>query len=477
MKKIGVICLLIVLIVFGTISGVAASSVETTAPSVEQNQQPSQASSTYGLDATASMLGLSQIEENLASAFLFDINSRTLMYAWNADQQLHPASLVKIMTALIALDKGNPDDQVIATEDVLSTIPGDAMAVDLLPGEVMSLKDLLHCMMAGSANDAAAVIAAHISGSQEAFVSEMNRYASDIGCTGTIFTNPHGLHDPDQYMTARDVGKVLDAALSREGFMEFFSAVHYTVPATNLSEARYLASSNFLMNNDTMTIYFDERVTGGRTGVNQDGKRCVAATAEKDGMQLICVVMGAESTFDDSGRNITIYGGFEEVSSLLDRGTEDFKIAQLLYANQALEQRPVHNGLNDVILGPMVDHTAVIPSGTQMKDITLRYLNSESLTAPIMKGDKVSTVEVFCGGMLITVADLYALNSVDVKSEAPAADSNRADPNATAVWVVILSVTGVCILVAAVIWLFPRIKFARENRRNRRYRRNRRRSR
>lgn len=484
MKKFGVLCLVLVMLLsvctpltYATSAVSPETSEPTGSESTNSNTQQTFISSTYGLDAPTSMLGADKLIDNLGSAFLFDVNSRTLMYAWNADEKMHPASLVKLLTALIAIDKGDLSEPVTATEDVLSSVPMEAMSADLLPGEVMKLEDLIHCMMAGSANDAAAVIAAHISGSQSAFVAEMNRYAAELGCTGSLFTNPHGLHDPDQYTTARDVARILDAALSREAFLPFFSAVHYTVPATNMSEARYLDSVNFLMNNDGMQIYYDERVTGGRTGETQDGKRCVAVSAEIDGMNLICIVMGAKSTYDEAGRNITVYGGFEEISALLDKGTGEFKIAQILYANQALEQKPVHGGANDVILGPMSDHTAVIPSNAQMRDITLRYLDSESFRAPISKGDKISTVEVYCGGMMITAADLYALNSVPVKTENTQQDQASEPSSLPTVLIIVLCVVGGCVLILILLRVIAYLRFAGANRRRKQYRRDRRRSR
>lgn len=481
MKKTVVFCLVLLMFFGSCVLPAAATSAKPddsaqAQPTVPDNQ-PEEASSTLGLDAGVAMLGSAQLEENLDAAFLFDASSNTLMYAWNADTQLHPASLVKILTALIAIEKGNLTDPVTVTEEVLSTIPEDAMAVDLLPGEVMSLENLLHCMMAGSANDAAAVIAAHISGSQEAFVAEMNRYAKELGCTGSVFTNPHGLHDSDQYTTARDVAKILEKATQNEAFNQFYSAIHYTVPATNLSKERYLSSSNFLMNNDTMLIYHDPRVIGGRTGTTQDGKRCVTATAEQDGMRLICVVMGAECTYDEDGYNITIYGGFDEVSALLDRAFNEFKRAQVLYANQALEQRSVIGGANDVILGPMIDYTAVIPAGAKMEDITLRYLNTNELTAPIQKGDKVSTVEVWCGGMRITVADLFALNSVQTKAQvADQTQQTNQSPVSTAVIVILSVIGGVVVLFFLIRFILRRVRVSGGKRRDKQYRRNRRRS-
>ena len=114
-----------------------------------------------------------------------------------------------------------------------------------------------------------------------------------------------------------------------EQFKKLFSAVEYTVPATNLSPARELKSKNFLMTADSVEIYYDERVTGGRTGVGNDDKRCMATTAEKDGMELICILMGAESTKAEDGRTL-VYGGFKETTALYDAVYESYKIASVI---------------------------------------------------------------------------------------------------------------------------------------------------
>ena len=136
-------------------------------------------------------------------------------------------------------------DVIVVKENVLATVPISAVSVDLQVDELVTLEDLLYCMMVASANDAAAVIAEHISGDISAFVTEMNQRAAQIGCTDTVFTNVHGLHDDDQYTTARDIAKILAVASENTLFMDVFSAVEYDMPATNKTDARNLVSGNY----------------------------------------------------------------------------------------------------------------------------------------------------------------------------------------------------------------------------------------
>ena len=190
----------------------------------ESDDSASVVSGCHSVDASSTYLGASQIVDNVQAAFVFEVNSDTLMYAHNPDLQVYPASLVKVMTALIAVEQGNLEETIVVDEDTLSTVPYDAVSVELQPGEAISLNELLYCMMTGSANDAAAVIAEHISGTQDAFVQKMNEYAQSLGCTATQFTNVHGLHNEQQYTTVRDLARILSAAVKNEQFCAYFSA-------------------------------------------------------------------------------------------------------------------------------------------------------------------------------------------------------------------------------------------------------------
>lgn len=369
-------------------------------------------------DAMLSYLGNEKLIENVDSAILYEVDSDTLMYAINPDTPMDPASLVKILTALIAVEKGNIEDQVTVTKEVLDTVPYDAVSADLLEGEVMSLGDLIHCMLAGSANDAAAVIADHISGDQSAFVTEMNQYAQELGCKQTVFMNVHGLYHEQQLTTARDMIRILDKAMDNELFCEFFGTVHYTVPATNKSADRELSTGNFLMNTDNLQIYYDARVVGGRTGVAKDGKRCLAAAAEENGMRLISVVLGAEDLYAEDSTNVTIFGGYKETTAMMDAGFTGNKVVQILHKGQALTQYPVEKGDCEVVVTSLSDAWAVLPQEVQAADIIHRYQQlPDGLVAPITKDSTIASVQLWYGSVCIGESELVAMNQVAVAPE------------------------------------------------------------
>lgn len=468
MKKIVAICLILLF---------AASPLSVFA--TEAITDISVVSGCRSLDGQVPLLGNQLLVNNTAAAILYETGTDTLMYAYNADAKLPPASLLKILTALIAIEKGNMTDAVTVQAEVLNTLASDAVVVELLEDEVVTVQDLLYCMMVGSGNDAAVILADHVLGSQEAFVAEMNRYAAELGCTGTNFTNVHGLHDDQQYTTARDVARILAKAIQNELFCEVFGANYYTVPATNKSEARDLVSQNYLMNNDKDINYFDSRATGSRTGVANDRSRCIASTAKVGEMNLICVVMGSKSVFEEDGYTVKVYGGYDETTQLLDFGFNGYKAAQILHPGQVMQQASVVNGSSDVTIGTKEGAYTVIPSNADSNTLSYRYINETNLTAPIQEGDKVSTLQIWIGNVCVAQTDLFAMNTVLAPDNVfGGADADR---NGVGFGKILLYVIGVILVLALVLFvvviLMRAIHTAKAKQQSRRNRRNRRRSR
>lgn len=468
MRYTRIIAIILVLIICFHISALAA----------ESKPDATIANGCRSLDASMTYLGTKSISPNIDSAIVYETNSSTLMYALNADEKVYPSSLVKILTALIAVEKGNLQDIITVSQDVLDTVPYYAASAELVADEKITLSDLLYCMMVGSANDAAAVIATHISGSQNAFVKDMNAYANAVGCTGTQFVNVHGLHDEEQFTTTRDMAKILAKAVENDDFLTYFSAVHYNVPATNKSEIRELSSGNFLMNIDNLQIYQDTRVTGGRTGTTEDGARCLASLAEQDSMKLICIVTGSESTFTENGSTLT-YGSFKETSALLDAAFDGNMVVQILFEKQALQQCQVANGKNDVVLGALSSVSSVLPANTGISDLSYRVKDDMSLlAAPISSGQIISTVEVWFGNLCVGQTELMAMNAVDTASVQQFVGNdikNKTQPDITAI--IIVSIVFGAILLFGLLRFSGKVRAYFTAQHNKRYRRSRRRSR
>ena len=369
----------------------------------------------HGIDSTKAYLGQGQLVENVKSAFLFEVNSQSLLYSWNSDLPQYPASLVKIMTALLVLENAGLSEVVTVKQSALDTLSSDAISVDLVAGEQITVEDLLYCLIVKSANDAAAVLAEHISSSQSAFVEKMNVRAAELGCTGTTYINPHGLHHEKQVTTARDTCRILMEALKHPFFSTVFGTVHYTVPATNMSDDRLLQTNNYLMCKDDVAIYLDTRVTGGRTGVTAEGYRCIASTAQSGNMNVICIVMGCASTFLEDGYRVDVFGGFPETTKLLDLAFDGNAMRQIVFKNQILFQNPVLNGDSDVFATANEDIFAVIPEDYTLNDLSFQYLEqTQTAEAPIAKGQSLGTVQIMFGSTCIAQTELFAANDVAV---------------------------------------------------------------
>lgn len=433
--------LTVILIIFGSgVYGVAADEMQTDT-SVLQGS--------HSLDATEYLHGTSRLVSNTEAALLFEVNSQTLLYGYNIDAPMYPSSFVKLMTLLIVLEEADLDEVVTVRQEVLNTVPGDAMSVYLSAGETMTIRDLLYCMMVGSGNDAAAVVADTVAGNQVAFVNRMNEFALELGCTGTKFMNVHGLHHDEQITTARDVAKILNRGLMLEEFRQIIGCSNYTVPANEVAGDRNLVTNNYLISTQTMEIYRDWRVTGGRTGVTNSRTRCIAATATSGNMELISIVMGCRSTYEADGYTERIYGGFPETTALLDLGFKGYKCIEIYQKDQVMRQHSVSGGESDVFLGTAESDFTVVPSAFTESDLSYVYKDSFAgayPVAPIEQGTPLSSLQVWYGNICVAETRLYAMNRVTL--DGPVVIPSIEMKNGLAWWAWLFIILGILLFLA-----------------------------
>ena len=434
------------------------------------------------LDAVETILGEKEITDNVDTAVVYELSSDTMLYTVNPDQLIEPASLVKIMTCLIAVEQGVMSDAVTIRQEAIESIPSDAANVSLKADEVLTMEQLLYCMMISSANDAAAVIADHIAGSQEAFVQMMNAYAVELGCTSTNFTNVHGLYNSNQYSTARDMAKILKHAVQNELFCEFFGREYYTIEATNMSDIRFLLTSNYLLSKEDVEIYYDTRVVGGRTGVTQDYARSLAVYAKSGNMDILCITTGSDSTISSNGYSVSVFGGYQEVSTILDACFDGYYVAQVVYEGQTVTQQPVTNGDCDVVLGSKNTAYAVVPVNTKLSDLTYSLVSRDSLVAPIKAGQKMTEVDIWLNDDCVAEAELYAMNDVSVQelsastgrndvTSTPAPAKTRNSPSWITIILIVFVLAGVIVVLPRIAAMYRRKQKQARMRRNQRNRR------
>lgn len=231
------------------------------------------------------------------SAILMDMSTGTVLYAKNADKAQYPASITKIMTALLAFQYGNMDDVVTITQENV-TLEEGSQVIGFVPGDQVTMDQLVHGLLVYSGNDAASAIATHIGGSTEEFVSMMNSYAAKLGCTGTHFTNPHGLQDENHYTTPYDIYLMLKEALKYPEFTEITQMSSYTLAYKNSEGAdmsvSLMATDQYLTGESTAPKGIT--ILGGKTGTTSDAGNCLALLCQDAyGEPYISIVMGASS--------------------------------------------------------------------------------------------------------------------------------------------------------------------------------------
>ena len=429
----------------------------------------------HSIDAQVPLWGSNKMLETSAAAILYETNTDTLVYAWNPDTPRYPGALVKMMTGFLAAELGNMDAVITVTEEALSALPLYTSTLKLRAGEIVTLKQLMYALFVGGANDAAVVISHHIGGSEEQFVQMMNDRAKEMGCTSTTFTNSTGIHNNNQMTTARDVAKFLEIASENEVFMDFFSSTFYTFPETNLSPAREsMLTTNYLMT-PGMEFYYDERVTGGRTGTTSDNKRCLAITADNGNLSYIVIILEAIPIIAEDGYTAKRFGNLEEAATLLDLGYRNYDIFLVLMDTDITNQYTVTNGANAVAVGPATEIRALLPKTATRYDLEMRYLlNESSIVAPIEIGQPLATMQVWYENVCVAQGPVVARNAV--KEYVPQQD--RTGGTDTDDLIMILTVIGVilgvilCVLgVMFVIQLARRAGARAQHRRRRQSRR------
>lgn len=431
----------------------------------------------HTMDAQVPLWGSNKMLETSAAALLYETNTDTLVYAWNPDTPRYPGALVKMMTGFIAAELGNMDDSITVTEEALSALPRYSSTLKLRAGEIVTLKQMMYALFVGGANDAAVVISHHIGGSEENFVQMMNDRAKELGCTGTNFTNSTGIHNDDQVTTARDMGKILEYASENEVFMDFFSSTLYTLPETNLSESRYMTTNNYLMT-PGMEFYYDERVTGGRTGTTGDNKRCLAITSDNGKLSYIVIILEAIPIIAEDGYTAKRFGNLEEAATLLDLGYDNYSIFQVLMDTDITNQYTVSNGANSVSVGPSREVRTLLPKGITKDDLTFRYLLSDSnLVAPITVGQTLATMQVWYENVCVAQAPVIARNAV--KEYIPKEEGGVISGTDTLITVLIVigGILAVIMCVLGVMFMIQLVRRSGKQAQHRRRSRNRRRSR
>ncbi len=328
---------------------------------------------------------------------LIDADSGEVITSKNADERLPPASLTKLMTSYVLsveLEEGNVsnDDMVTISKNAWAQNPvfagSSLMWIEV--GKQVNLHDLHLGVVISSGNDATVAVAEHLAGSESAFADVMNQHAQVLGMNDSHFVNSHGLPDTDHYMTARDLATLSKAILKYPDEYALYSEPDFTY-------------NNIRQTNRNRLLWKDDSIDGLKTGYTKEAGYCLVASAKKNGMRLISVVMGAKSQL---GREI-------ETQKLLAYGFRYYETHQLYSMGDELTDAKVWAGTADQVrLGVERDIHLTIPRGKH-KDIKAVMNLNEVIKAPVTKGKEYGELVVSLDGEELLREPLLALQSVE----------------------------------------------------------------
>ena len=410
------------------------------------------------------------------AALLVDWDTETVLYAKNEHTELYPASLTKIMTALLtleAVDQGKLalDQELTATASALDGLAADGSTAGIKVGETMTVENYLKCMLIVSANEACDVLAEGVSGSVSAFVDAMNARAAELGCKNTHFVNPNGLHDSQHYTSAWDLYLITREALKYPEFMAVCDMGVAEIPATNLSESRRLRTTNYLLSNWRAAGYLYPDAHGIKTGSTSEAGHCLVSSATRGSRSLISVVLGADRVVGENG--VADVKSFSETSRLFEWGFANFSTQTVLTELDMLADVPVAlSKIDSVAVHPDREVTLVLPNDVGPEDLERKLTLEENVQAPVSAGQELGSVELSRNGTVYVSVPLVALNDVEASKLLTFWFNVREFFGRTSVRVALI-VIGLLIL-AGVVWKLTmgrrRYRYGRPARRTRGYR-------
>lgn len=275
------------------------------------------------------------------SCILIEANTGKILYEKNSNDVRFPASTTKIMTAILTVENCNLDDVATVSHNAVYSIPYDYTHTSLKEGEELTIEQLLYALMIPSANDAAIVLAEHISGSVEEFAKLMNKRAEELGCKNTHFVNPNGIHSKDHTSTSYDLALMGKFAMQNSIIRKIVSTTQFTLPATNKYSKtdRIFNNSNDLLN--TYSRYYYEGTTGVKTGYTGEAGNCIIASAKKNDFEVILVVLGGEST------NTGLSQRYLDCKTLFDYAFNNYSLKTLNEKNAVLKQITVRGATEE----------------------------------------------------------------------------------------------------------------------------------
>jgi D-alanyl-D-alanine carboxypeptidase (penicillin-binding protein 5/6) len=328
-------------------------------------------------------------EISAEAAVLLDWNSGRILYAKNPHLPRPNASTTKIMTAVLALERGQLDDEVVTSARAAAT---GGSSIWLEEGEIKTLEELLLGLMLRSGNDAAVAIAEHISGSVESFAELMTERARELGALNTSFRNPHGLHHPEHYTTAYDLASIAAHAMGMKEFRRIIATPNTVISWPGHPWDRFLYNQNKLF-----ALY--QGAEGIKTGWTTPAGRCFVGAAVRNGRRLISVVLNAPQLWEDT-------------VALLDYGYNEYQYKCILEEGQYLKAVAVEDGVTEKVEALASQSFSYPFRETEEDKVSYRFILNEPLKPPLKKGERLGELEICFEQEVVGLIDLVAGHDV-----------------------------------------------------------------
>ena len=342
------------------------------------------------------------------ASLIIEENSGKVIHEENSNIQNYPASVTKILTAILTLENCELTDTVTVSKTAISNIPSGYVIAPLFVGEQMSVEDLLYALMLKSANDAAYVLAEHVGGSVEGFSEMMNKKAEELGCKNSHFVNPNGIHNSNHYTTAYDMYLIARYAMKNEEFVKIVSTYQHALSATNKysKNDRIMKNTNAFVNPSSR--YYDENVKGIKTGTTLQAGNCLITSTSKNGFDVITVVLGAK----------TSESKFSETKKMMNYTFDNYEFTQIHKKGDVIKNIEVEKATKETKSLNLVisdDIKAINNIKIKAEKIEPEISLNDEIIAPISKGQELGTIKYTVDGLEYN-AKLLAENDVIKKT-------------------------------------------------------------
>lgn len=358
-----------------------------------------------------------------AAIELINLDTGTIVYQKNSSARREPASTTKIMTYAVVADhiKDLEDTKITVSKKVVDELLGTGSSMsNIKAGDVLTAYQLLNCMMIPSGNDAAMVLADYVGGgSVDKFVDMMNQKAKELGCTGTHFANPHGLHDDNHYTTAADLAKIAKYAMGLPYFMQITNQTRYSYTPVGGPDAGKkmptLSTTNLLIDkNAAGNTYYYVYAKGIKTGHTDESGYCLVSTASADGYSYLCVAMGAPSV-DKNGREVTSRGEMIDSKALYKWALTSLELKKIVDTDESEGEVKLNYAWNKdkLLLTAQSSYSAILPKGVSAGSVIITKNLPDHVDAPVKKGQVVGTATLSYANQKLATINLVASESVE----------------------------------------------------------------